>query len=100
VAIARQAANFGEAIWTGREASGYGGQPDDHAQAYPAPRSFHHRQYLHTERTNRDVSEDHDAELTGGTFTASEDFLFTVPSESYSVFLTEQFEGRFAPKFM
>ena len=27
MAIARQAANFGEAIWTGREASGYGGQP-------------------------------------------------------------------------
>jgi hypothetical protein len=27
VAIVRQVANSGEAIWTGREASGYGGQP-------------------------------------------------------------------------
>jgi hypothetical protein len=79
---------------------GYGGQPDDRAQAYPASRSFHHRQYLHIERTNRDVDEDHGVELTGSTFTASEDLLFTVPSSSYSVCLTEQFAGRFAPKFM
>jgi hypothetical protein len=47
--------------------------------------------YLHIERTNRNAGEDHGAELTGGTFTASEDFLFTVPSGSYSVCLTEQF---------
>jgi hypothetical protein len=79
---------------------GYGGQPDDHAQVYPTPRSFHHRQYLHIERTNRDIGEDHGVELTGGTFTASEDLLFTVPLGSYSVFLIEQFARRFAPKFM
>ena len=31
--------------------------------------------YLQTEHTNRDASEDHGAELTGGTFTACEDFF-------------------------
>jgi hypothetical protein len=76
-----------------RQGGGYGGQPDDRAQAYPASRSFHRRQYLHTERTNRDIGKDHGAELTGGTFTTSEDLLFTVPSGSYSVCLTEQFAG-------
>ena len=75
MAHSRQAANAGEGISVGRGTSGYGGQSDDRAQAYPAPRSFHHRQYVHTERTNRDIGKDNGAELTGGTFTASEDFF-------------------------
>jgi hypothetical protein len=49
---------------------------------------------------NRNGGDDHGAELTGGMFTASEDLLFTVPSGSYSICLTEQFAWRFAPKFM
>jgi hypothetical protein len=43
--------------------------------------------------TNHGVHDDHGAKLTGGTSFASEDFLFTVPSVSYSVCLTEQFAG-------
>jgi hypothetical protein len=50
--------------------------------------------------TNRNSGDDHGVELTGGMFTASKDLLFTVPSGSYSVCLTEQFAWRFAPKFM
>jgi hypothetical protein len=42
---------------------------------------------------NRNGNDDHGAKLTGSTFTASEDFLFTVPSGSYSVCLTKQFAG-------
>jgi hypothetical protein len=98
VAIARQAANSGEAIWTDREASGYGGQP----LVSSAVKIFSPQSVIRPPKgTNRIADANPGAVVAGGKVHCTCDLIqFTVPSEHHSEHVTELIWGRFAPNFV
>jgi hypothetical protein len=81
VAIALQVANSGEAIWTGREASGYGGQP----LVSSAVNIFSPRGVIQAPvDTNRIADVNPGAGVIGGKVHCTCDLIqFTVPSGPY-----------------
>jgi hypothetical protein len=58
-------ANYGEVIWTGREASGYGGQGGTVSRAHPSARFTEDRYPRSTGRESRHRRES-GREITGG----------------------------------
>ena len=93
MAIARQAANSGEAIWIAREASGYDGQP----LVSSIVKIFSPQGVIRAPvGTNRIASVNSGAGVAGGKVHCTCDLIkFTVPSESHLEHLTERFA---APK--
>jgi hypothetical protein len=89
MAIARQVANSGEAIWTGREASGYCGQP----MVSSAVKIFSPRGVIRTPvGTNRIAGANPGAGVAGGKVHCTCDLIqFTVSLEILSRRLTERF---------
>jgi hypothetical protein len=92
VTIAQQVANSGEAIWTGREASGYGGQP----LVSSTVKIFSPRGVIQAL-----VGANPGAGVAGGKVHCTCDLVqFTIPSETLSERLTERFAVPRSPTFM
>jgi hypothetical protein len=98
VAIAQQATNSDEAIWTGREVSGYGGQP----MVSSAVKTFSPQSVIRPPKgMNRIAEVNPGMGVTGGKVHCTCDLIqFTVPSEHHSEHLTELIWGRFALNFV
>jgi hypothetical protein len=75
VAWLQRVANSSEDTSINRTTSGTVNSPVIRLQLFPVMRSFTASRYPLLGRMNRDASEDHGAEFTGGTFTASEDLF-------------------------
>jgi hypothetical protein len=66
VAIARQAANSGEAIWTGHEASGYNGHGGTVSQAHPQRPIFTEDRYPRSTGHESRRRHESEREISGG----------------------------------